>query len=54
MDKAELVTLIKTTLTRKGSGNLGDPVRVITQYWSIDGELVAEVDPNYCLSLGNN
>lgn len=44
MDKAEVIQVIKTTLTRRGDGQL-DPVRMVTQYWSFAGELLAEVDP---------
>ncbi len=28
-----------------GLGQMGDPVRVVTQYWSLQGELLAESDP---------
>ncbi|HMF60227.1 MAG TPA: hypothetical protein VK595_07645 [Vicinamibacterales bacterium] len=44
MDRAELVQVIRTSLTRRGDGK-DDPIRIITQYWSVDGELLAEVDP---------
>ena len=53
MDKAELIQVIKTTLTRRGEGvPQEDPVRIITQYWSTDGKLLAEVDP--CNPLMND
>ncbi len=29
----------------RGLGQMGDPVRVVTQYWSLQGELLAESDP---------
>lgn len=45
MDTVKLVHLIETTLTRRGKGVESDPVRVITQYWTVEGKLVAEVDP---------
>ena len=45
MDTVEQITVIKTTLLRRGEGIKEDPVRIITQYWSLDGELLAEVDP---------
>jgi hypothetical protein len=46
MDAARVVTLIETTLTRRGSGkDDGDPIRVITQYWTLDGVFVMEIDP---------
>lgn len=44
LDRAEVMQVIKTTLLRRGDGQL-DPVRLVTQYWSFAGELLAEVDP---------
>lgn len=41
---ARVVQLIETTLTLTGGGSVGDPVRIVTQYWTLDGKLVAEVD----------
>jgi hypothetical protein len=30
----------------RGNGMVdGDPIRIVTQYWSFDGELLAEHDP---------
>lgn len=45
MDTCRKIEVIETTLTRRGKGSGNDPVRVITQYWSLDGKLLAEVDP---------
>jgi hypothetical protein len=46
LDQAEVIQVIRTTLQRRGSGKSEeDPIRVITQFWSLDGELLAEVDP---------
>ena len=46
MDTVEIVTLIKTTLTRRGKGkDFKDPIRIITEYWTLDGEKVFEIDP---------
>lgn len=45
MDKVEVMQVIKTTLKRRGEGTKGNPVRIITQYWTMDGELIVEVDP---------
>lgn len=45
-DSAKLIQVICTTLTRYGDGSELNPIRIITQYWSIDGELLAEVDPH--------
>lgn len=44
---AELIQVIKTTLEIRGHGTEESPMRRITQYWSLDGELLAEVDPKY-------
>ena len=45
MEKVEIKKLIKTTLTKRGKGIENDPVRVITQYWNMDGTLEFEFDP---------
>ncbi|WP_431129718.1 hypothetical protein [Flagellimonas flava] len=42
---AEVVQLIKTELLRRGKGIEGSPLRIITQYWSFEGELLFENDP---------
>ncbi len=34
----------RATLKRRGKGTEGDPVRCIIQYWTLTGELLAEVD----------
>lgn len=45
MDTVKLIQVIEATLTRRGSGKSGiDPVRIITQYWSTEGVLLAEKD----------
>ncbi len=44
-DKAEIVQLIRTTLTRRGKGTEEAPIRIITQYWEMDGTLLFEFDP---------
>jgi hypothetical protein len=43
--KAEVIQVIRTTLTLRGKGVEGDVMRIVTQYWTLDGELLAEVDP---------
>lgn len=43
-DGAKVIQVIVTTIGRRGDG-LDDPIRVITQYWSMDGQLLATVDP---------
>lgn len=43
-DYARVIQVIETTLERRGDGK-DTPIRLITQYWTLDGELLAEVDP---------
>ncbi len=45
MDTAILREVIETQILRRGKGIEGDPVRVITQIWTTDGEFLAERDP---------
>ena len=45
MDTCEVIQVIRTTLTRRGDGK-GDPIRVITEYWSLDGQKLWEEDPH--------
>lgn len=42
-----VVELIKTTSTR-GRGTSADPVRIITQYWTLEGDFLFEFDPLIC------
>lgn len=45
-ESVEVIKVIKTTLTKRGSGVApDDPVREITQYWDMDGNLLWEEDP---------
>lgn len=44
-DKARVIKVIETTLARRGDGSEAQPHRVVVQYWSLDGVLLAEVDP---------
>lgn len=39
------VTLIRTTMTSKGSGSPDSPVRCLVQYWTSEGQLVETRDP---------
>lgn len=44
-DKEVMVMqVIRTTNARRGDG-VNSPIRAITQYWSMDGDLLAETDP---------
>jgi len=40
---AELIEVIHTEATR-GDGTKEDPVRIVHQYWTKEGELLAEKD----------
>lgn len=42
---AKVIPVIVTDLATRGAGVEGDPVRRIRQIWSLDGQLLAEVDP---------
>lgn len=44
-DSAKVISVIETKSAR-GSGNSPeDPARIVTQYWTLKGELLAERDP---------
>lgn len=43
--QVEVIQVIKTTLARRGSGKPDSPIRELTQFWTIDGELLLERDP---------
>ena len=43
-DTARIIQVIVTKLLRRGDG-VKTPIRIITQYWTLDGKLLAEVDP---------
>lgn len=42
-DSAKVIQVIETK-AMKGSGTNSDPARIITEYWSMEGELLAEND----------
>ena len=42
-ESAEVILVIETKCTR-GAGTSANPVRLVTQYWSLDGKLLAEKD----------
>lgn len=43
---ARLIQVIETSIAR-GKGTEEDPVRTVRQYWSADGKLLAEDDPEH-------
>ena len=44
MDDCQVIQVVRTRLLRRGRGTQADPVRVIEQYWSLDGVLLWERD----------
>lgn len=44
VDSARVIQVIETKSAR-GSGEPGQPSRTVTEYWSLDGEKLAENDP---------
>lgn len=51
-DCARVIEVIETTLLRKGDGTAVSPIRIVKQYWSLDGRLLAEVDPYRMINGG--
>ena len=43
MENARLVPIIQTVV-RKGDGTENDPYREVVQYWTLDGELLCEIN----------
>lgn len=42
-ESAKVIQVIETRSVR-GKGNIDDPCRLVIQYWSLNGELIAEKD----------
>lgn len=42
---AKVIKVIRTDLDVRGKGTPESPIRRIVQFWTLDGELLAEVDP---------
>lgn len=43
--EVSIINVIRTRLLRRGEGTDKDPIRRIEQFWSINGELLWEIDP---------
>jgi hypothetical protein len=41
----EVIEVVRTEITSTGDGTEGNPIRRLTEYWSLDGDLLATVDP---------
>ena len=44
VDSAKVSQVIETRSAR-GSGSENQPIRIVIQYWSLEGDLLAENDP---------
>lgn len=44
-DKAKVIKVIETTSIRGSGETPEDMCRIVRQYWSLDGKLLAENDP---------
>lgn len=44
-DSARVIAVIETKTARGSGENSESPVRVVTEYWSLDGIKLAESDP---------
>ena len=44
-DSARVISVIETKAARGGAGTVKDISREVTQYWDLEGNLLAENDP---------
>ena len=44
VDSAKVIQVIDTRSARR-SGSENQPIRIVIQYWSLEGDLLAENDP---------
>lgn len=47
--QAEVVQVIRIR-TKRGTGSKNDPVRIVVQYWDLEGRFLTEDDP-FCPSV---
>jgi hypothetical protein len=45
VDSVKAITVIEVVAIRGAGKDSSDPVRAVREYWSLDGELLAERDP---------
>lgn len=50
-DCAKVIQVVET-ISIRGNGSDTDPVRAVKQFWSFEGELLAENDPFICEECG--
>ena len=46
--EVEVCKVIITRLARRGTGREDDPVRIVTQVWTMNGHLLFETDGTIC------
>ena len=51
METVKVMSVIETKLLKRGTGIPADPVRIVTQYWDMDGNLIFEIDPERIADL---
>ena len=51
MNSAKLIEVIMT-VSNRGNGTVENPHREVIQYWDLEGEMLAEVDPIVCSLCG--
>lgn len=42
--EVEVIQVIRTNLKRRGKGIENDPIRIVEQYWNMEGKLLFEID----------
>ena len=53
IENVKIVPMV-TVEAKVGDGTENNPVRIVTQYWNTDGEMVAEKDPVTQLATGSD
>lgn len=52
IESAKVIQVIEIKSAR-GSGKPEQPVRIVTEYWSLDGKALAENDPYFLKGISN-
>lgn len=47
---ARIIQVIETK-AKRGLGTVKDPVRDVIQYWDLEGNFLAEMDTEHCVSI---
>ncbi len=51
METVKVMSVIETRLLKRGTGISADPIRIVTQYWDMNGNLIFEIDPERIADL---